>query len=90
MIPLTDGGFLVDTPGFSEVGLWGLPPRELGACFPEFRDYHDACRYADCVHQREPDCAVRGALEEGRIDAERYRSYVTLLEELRAAPKEWE
>ncbi|MEE8060449.1 MAG: ribosome small subunit-dependent GTPase A [Gemmatimonadales bacterium] len=90
MIPLADGGYLVDTPGFSEVGLWGLPPRALGECFPEFGDYHDGCRFADCVHRQEPDCAIREAVEEGRIDGERYRSYLTLLEELEAAPKAWE
>ena len=90
MIPLDEGGFLVDTPGFSEVGLWGLAPRALGHCFPEFRAYADLCRYADCVHHAEPDCAIREAVEEGHVDPERYRSYLTLLDELRTAPKAWE
>jgi len=90
MIPLTGGGYLVDTPGFSEVGLWGLPLRALGECFPEFRNDHDGCRYADCVHRQEPDCAIRAAVEEGRIAEDRYRSYLTLLEELQTAPRAWE
>ena len=90
MIPLTGGGYLVDTPGFSEVGLWGLPLRALGECFPEFRSDHDRCRYADCVHHEEPDCAIRAAVEEGRVAEARYRSYLTLLEELQTAPRSWE
>ena len=90
MIPMKEGGFLVDTPGFSEVGLWGLPLTELAGAFPELAPLAGQCRYADCVHHKEPDCAVREAVEDGTVDPGRYHSYLTLLEELQSAPKAWE
>ena len=90
MIPLSTGGFVVDTPGFSEVGLWGLPLDELAAAFPEFRPFLGQCRYTNCLHDREPDCRIREATEEGAVSAARYHTYGTLLEELRSAPKAWE
>jgi ribosome biogenesis GTPase len=90
MVPLAGGGFLVDTPGFSEVGLWGLEPRELARCFPEFRPVLDSCRFPDCSHIHEPGCAVRAAVERGEIAADRHASYATLLAELKAAPRDWE
>ncbi len=90
MLPLDGGGFLVDTPGFSEVGLWGVDPGELDDCFPEFRPWLAQCRYADCVHRSEPGCRVREALERGEIDPSRYESYATLFDELKSAPEAWE
>ena len=87
---MTAGGFLVDTPGFSEVGLWGLPPTDLGNAFPEFTSFAEECRYADCLHDQEPACAVRDAVGHQRVDAQRYKSYLTLLGELQSAPKSWE
>jgi ribosome biogenesis GTPase len=90
MLPLAGGGFLVDTPGFSEVGLWGVEPRELDTCFPEFRPFVGRCRYADCKHRSEPGCRVRAAIEEGLIAADRWQSYLVLLDELETAPAAWE
>jgi ribosome biogenesis GTPase len=90
MVPLSGGGFLVDTPGFSEVGLWGLAPRELADCFPEFRPLVDHCKYADCSHIHEPGCAVRAAVATGSISADRHESYRVLLGELQEAPADWE
>jgi ribosome biogenesis GTPase len=90
MLPLDGGGFLVDTPGFSEVGLWGIDPAELDSCFPEFRPLMGGCRYADCRHLTEPGCRVRGAVESGEILQDRWESYRVLLEELESAPEEWE
>lgn len=90
MLPLAGGGFLVDTPGFSEVGLWGVDPRELDTCFPEFRPFLGHCRYADCKHRSEPACKVRAAIEEDLIAADRWQSYLVLLEELETAPAAWE
>ena len=90
MIPLERGGYLVDTPGFSEVGLWGIEPRELASCFPEMRPLIGQCRYGDCRHITEPRCAIRGAVERGEIALDRLESYATLLAELEAAPEEWE
>jgi ribosome biogenesis GTPase len=90
MLPLDAGGFLVDTPGFSEVGLWGIVPRELASCFPEMRPFIGECRYADCRHLTEPGCRIRAAVETGEIRPDRLESYQVLLEELESAPAEWE
>lgn len=90
MIPLARGGFLVDTPGFSDVGLWGVNPRELASCFPEMRPYIGTCRFNDCQHQHEPGCQVLEAVARGEILSDRLRSYHLLLEEAKAEPKDWE
>jgi ribosome biogenesis GTPase len=90
MFPLDAGGFLVDTPGFSEVGLWGIEPRELASCFPEMRRFIGECRYGDCRHMSEPGCRIRAAAEAGEIQADRLESYRVLLRELEDAPQEWE
>jgi ribosome biogenesis GTPase len=90
ILPLEAGGYLVDTPGFSEVGLWGIEPGELDSCFPEFRPMLGECRYGDCRHRTEPGCRVRDAVEAGTIARDRWESYLTLLEELESAPEEWE
>jgi ribosome biogenesis GTPase len=90
MLPLEGGGYLVDTPGFSEVGMWGVDPRSLAECFPDFGPFLGDCRYADCRHRSEPGCRVREALEGGGIARDRHESYLALLEELESAPREWE
>jgi ribosome biogenesis GTPase len=90
MIPLDEGGYLLDTPGFSEVGLWGIVPRELASCFPEMRPCIGECRYADCRHVSEPGCAIRALVERGAIAADRYDSYRVLLDEIESEPKHWE
>lgn len=90
MIPLAEGGALVDTPGFSDVGLWGLDPRQLVHCFPDLRGPAETCRFPDCRHRAEPDCAVRASVEAGARDASRYQSYLTLLAELESLPADWE
>jgi ribosome biogenesis GTPase len=90
MHPLAGGGFLVDTPGFSDVGLWGVDPGELDDCFPEFRPGLAQCRYADCRHRSEPGCRIRSMVATGEIDESRHQSYLILLEELESAPEEWE
>jgi ribosome biogenesis GTPase len=82
--PLPGGGFLADTPGLREVGLWGIDPSELPHCFPEFAPLLGACRFADCLHTVEPGCAIRDAVERGTIARGRYESYVKLREELAA------
>jgi ribosome biogenesis GTPase len=87
--PLPDGGYVVDTPGLREVGMWGVPAEELDRCFPELRAVRDECRFADCTHRAEPGCAVHEGLENGTIDGERYDSYVKLREELESEEKQW-
>jgi ribosome biogenesis GTPase len=84
-LPGADDGYVIDTPGLREVGLWALPARELDQCFPELRAVRDRCRFADCRHVAEPDCAVRDAAAVGAISPDRYDSYLRLLEELESA-----
>lgn len=77
------GALVADTPGFGSFDVEQMPPiprEELQYCFPEFAPYIGKCRFDDCAHLKEPDCAVREALARGRIAAERYRSYERLYE----------
>jgi len=87
--PLPDAGFVVDTPGLREVGMWGMPSEDLDSCFPEFRPYLDACRFGDCTHIMEPDCGVREAVSARSVSSERYDSYVKLRGELGDTEKKW-
>jgi len=80
--PLPGGGFVADTPGLREVGLWNIAPEDLASCFPEFRPLLSTCRFADCLHTVEPGCAIRDAVRAGGVRAGRYESYLKLREEL--------
>ena len=81
LIQLRCGGLVADTPGFSDVGVWGIPKEELDRCFPELRAFMPSCRFRKCSHLHEPDCAVRQGLDEGAIDPGRFESYRTLYQE---------
>jgi ribosome biogenesis GTPase len=85
--PLPDAGYVVDTPGLREVGMWELSPRDLAYCFREFREYSAGCKFADCSHRREPGCALRAAVESGAVTRDRYESYLGLREEMEAEEK---
>lgn len=80
MFPVEGGGYVADTPGWKSLALWDTEPEELDAYFPELRDLVPYCQFSDCTHVHEPGCAVRLALEEGRIHPERYESYLRLRE----------
>ncbi len=81
-LPGPGGGYLADTPGLREVGMWALDPEALDRCFPELRPFLDQCRFGDCTHRVEPDCAVRDALARGDVSEARYDSYLRLRDEL--------
>jgi ribosome biogenesis GTPase len=87
--PLPDGGFVADTPGLREIGLWGLEPSQLADCFPEFRSLTALCRFADCTHTVEPGCEVLDALSRGEVSPTRHESYVKLREEVEEAARLW-
>jgi len=89
MHPLPDGGYVMDTPGLREVGVWNVAPEELDRCFVEFRPYLGACRFRDCRHREEPGCAVRAATAAGTVSRARYESYLHLYDELARAAPEW-
>jgi len=82
LVPLPGGGYVVDTPGLREVGMWGLPSADLDRCFPEFRPVLGECRFQDCRHLSEPGCAVGKSVRDGGISVARYESYVKLRAEL--------
>lgn len=82
LLPLPVAGFVVDTPGLKEFGLWDLPPSELYTCFPEIAPLVSRCGFSDCTHGNEDDCAVRAAAEGGFLSSRRYSSYLRLREEL--------
>ena len=73
------GGYVADTPGIRELGLWEIPPSELAWSFPEFRDHLGSCAFNDCSHLHEPRCGVRVAVAAGEISPDRYDSYVRML-----------
>ena len=81
LIQLSCGGAVADTPGFGDVGLWGVAPDEVAACFPEMEARVGECRFRGCAHLGEPGCAVRLAVERGEIAPSRYASYRTLRSE---------
>jgi ribosome biogenesis GTPase len=85
LIPLSDGGYLVDTPGIQHFEPAGVHPADLARAFPEFRPLVAACRFADCRHRAEPGCAVREAVDDGRVATGRHDSYLSLLEAAEAA-----
>ncbi len=81
MYRLASGGFVIDTPGLRGFGLVDLEKEEISKYFPEMLAVMDDCRFVPCTHTHEPGCAVKAALEDGRISAERYNSYLGMLEE---------
>lgn len=85
LVPLAGGGFVADTPGFGDVGLWEVAPEDVEHCFPEVAAHRAGCRYRDCAHLKEEGCAVRAAVERGEVAESRYRSYATLRQEAERA-----
>ena len=81
MYRLGSGGFVIDTPGLRGFGLVDLEKEEISKYFPEMLAVMDDCRFVPCTHTHEPGCAVKAAVEDGRISAERYNSYLGMLEE---------
>ena len=76
------GGALIDSPGIREFGLWHMSPEEVLYGFRELRDVAGHCRFRDCAHEAEPGCALREALEEGKISQDRFNSYKRILSTL--------
>jgi ribosome biogenesis GTPase / thiamine phosphate phosphatase len=83
LVPLPGGALLLDTPGMRELQLWA-DETVLDSTFTDVAELAAACRFADCTHVHEPDCAVRSAIAEGSLPAERFESYLKLQRELRA------
>ncbi|WP_460759278.1 ribosome small subunit-dependent GTPase A [Niabella terrae] len=86
MYDLPEGGKLIDTPGIRELSVTGLDKEELSHYFPEMRSRLTACRYNNCLHINEPDCAVKQAVIDGEITEDRYVSYVNILDSMEDKP----
>ena len=88
LFSLSEGdGMIFDTPGFTSFEILEAEEDQLQFLFPEMAPYVGQCRYDDCRHRKEPDCAVRQALEEGKIHPSRYESYLTFLETIQQTKK---
>ena len=81
MYRLRTGGWVIDTPGLRGFGLVNLEKEEISRYFPEMLKISENCRFTPCTHTHEPGCAVKEAVEEGRISPERYSSYLGMIEE---------
>jgi ribosome biogenesis GTPase len=80
MFDLPGGGRVIDTPGIRELGLVDISKKELSHYFPEMRDKLNDCQFNNCVHINEPGCAIKDGVNTGEISAERYVSYLTILD----------
>ena len=89
LVPLPSGALLIDTPGMRELQLWA-DEEVLDSTFAEIAELAADCRFSDCSHEHEPGCAVRQAVDENSISAERYDSYLRLREEMEISEKKWE
>jgi ribosome biogenesis GTPase len=78
LLPLLCGGYVVDTPGIRQFQLWDVIPEEVAGFFRDLRPYVNLCRFPDCTHTHEDDCAVKNAVADGRLDERRYDSYCRL------------
>jgi len=81
LVPLDMGGYVADTPGIRSLAVYDLEPGELDGYFREIEPLVAKCQFSDCTHRHEPRCAVRAAVADGRVSAERYDSYQRLREE---------
>ena len=81
MFDLEGGAKIIDTPGIKGFGLVDIQREELSGYFVEFSELKEQCKFNNCMHINEPQCAVKGALEKGEIAQSRYKSYLQLLED---------
>ena len=90
MFPVEEDTFMIDTPGIKEFGLIQYSKDEIRDYFPEIREYNNCCRFHNCLHVREPNCAVIKAVEEGKIPSSRYSNYLAILQDDDLKIADWE
>ena len=78
LLPIACGGFVVDTPGMRSFELWDVIPEEVAGYYRDLRPYVSLCKFPDCTHTHEDDCAVKDAVTDGLLDERRYESYCAL------------
>ena len=89
MFPLSFGGYIIDTPGIKEFGLIRYEKEEVSHYFPEMLQRLDECKFSNCTHTHEPECAVKQALEEGKIAQSRYLNYLSIVHNEDILLKDW-
>lgn len=89
LLPVAAGGYVADTPGFSSLDFPELSPQDVESCFPEFAALRASCRFRGCTHTAEPDCAVKEAVRDGRIDQTRYTHYCLFYQEISRRKKHY-
>ncbi len=89
LIPWKRAGYIVDTPGFQRLDLEGVSARELHLCFPDLAEHAHSCRFDNCYHEAEPQCAVKEALQAGELASWRYEHYLSFLQEIRRKGKKY-
>jgi len=82
LLHFEQGGDLIDSPGVREFGLWHLEPERIAWCFIEFREFLGGCKFRDCKHQDDPGCLLAQAVEDDKIDLERFENYHRILDSL--------
>ena len=82
LLVLGEDSYIMDTPGFSSLYISDIEQDSLKYCFPEFVPYEGKCRFNGCSHVHEPDCAVKQAVEEGKIHRSRYENYLAMYQEI--------
>ena len=87
LLSLEENTFVVDTPGFSFTEFEHITETELPYYFPEFNDFIGKCKFNTCIHDKEPNCAIKDGVMAGLITAERYNSYIQILNEIIKAKK---
>lgn len=90
MFPVEEQTFIIDTPGIKEFGLIQYSKDEIRDYFPEIRAYNNCCRFHNCLHVKEPNCAVIKAVEEGKIPSSRYANYLAILQDDDLKIADWE
>ena len=82
MFPLSFGGYIIDSPGFKEMEIYDFKKPELSGYFPEMRPFLDDCKFHNCIHVKEPGCAVKNAVAENEIPESRYHTYLSMIKEI--------
>lgn len=90
MFPLAFGGNIIDTPGVKSFGMVDFSAEEVARYYPEMRQRLKECRYYNCTHIHEPDCAIKKAVECGEISEERYRNYLNIVDGEEVQKKQWQ
>jgi len=87
LIAIQENTYILDTPGFSSLGLFDLEKEDLAAYYPEFAEHEKYCKFGGCSHITEPVCGIKEAVEDGEISRMRYENYCFLYEELKGKRK---